>query len=141
MPEKGVHAREAYSCLRRVWSVARGSSENPGGPLGEQHYILKSPPLPEGKTDLRFSFTRTKEFGGEGELYINGKKVDEVDMPQMHIATYSLAETIDVGRDTGTQVSGLYNGIFEFNARLDRVIFTISDESTVPPRKLPAMYY
>jgi arylsulfatase len=105
------------------------------------HYILKSPPLPKGKTDLKFSFTRTKPFGGEGELYINGKKVDEVEMPQMHISTYSLAETFDVGRDTGTQVSTLYKGIFKFNAKLDRVIFTVSDENTVPPRKLPAMYY
>ncbi|MCU7928060.1 MAG: arylsulfatase [Candidatus Thiodiazotropha sp. (ex Dulcina madagascariensis)] len=105
------------------------------------HYILKSPPLPKGKTDLKFSFTRTKPFGGEGELYVNGKKVDEVEMPQMHISTYSLAETFDVGRDTGTQVSTLYNGIFKFNGTLDRVIFTVSDESTVPPRKLPAMYY
>jgi len=105
------------------------------------HYILKSEPLPKGKTDLRFNFIRTKPFGGEGELYVNGKKVDEIEMPQMHIATYSLAETFDVGRDTGTQVSDLYKGIFKFNAELDRVIFTISDESTVPPRKLPAMYH
>jgi arylsulfatase A-like enzyme len=105
------------------------------------HYILKSPPLPSGKTDLKFSFARTKEFGGEGELYVNGEKVDEVDMPQMHIATYSLAETFDVGRDTGTQVSRLYDGIFKFNKKLDRVIFLISDDNTVPPRGLPAMYY
>jgi arylsulfatase len=105
------------------------------------HYILKSPPLPKGKTDLKFNFIRTKPFGGEGELYINGKKVDKAEMPQMHIATYSLAETFDVGRDTGTQVSDLYKGTFKFNAKLDRVIFTVSDESTVPPRKLPAMYY
>jgi len=109
--------------------------------LNGVHYTLKSPRLPKGKTDLKFSFTRTKPFGGEAELYINGKKVDEVEMPQMHIATYSLAETFDVGRDTGTQVSDLYNGIFKFNGKLDRVIFTVSDESTVPPRKLPAMYY
>jgi arylsulfatase len=105
------------------------------------HYILKSPKLPKGRTDLKFNFIRTKPFGGEGELYINGKKVDEVEMPQMHISTYSLAETFDVGRDTGTQVSDLYKGPFVFNAKLDRVIFTVSDESTVPPRKLPAMYY
>jgi arylsulfatase len=105
------------------------------------HYILKSPPLPEGKTDLKFNFIRTKPFGGRGELYVNGKKVDKVEMPQMHISTYSLAETFDIGRDTGTQVSGLYNGIFKFNGKLDRVIFMISDENTVPPRKLPAMYY
>jgi arylsulfatase len=105
------------------------------------HYILKSSPLPKGKTVLKFSFTRTKPFGGEGELYVNGEKVDEVDMPQMHIATYSLAETFDVGRDTGTQVSDLYTGIFKFNGELDRVIFLLSDEATVPPRKMPAMYY
>jgi arylsulfatase A-like enzyme len=105
------------------------------------HYILKSPPLPNGKIDLKFNFIRTKPFGGEGELYVNGEKVDEVEMPQMHIATYSLAETFDVGCDTGTQVSNLYNGIFKFNGKLDRVIFTVSDENTVPPRKLPAVYY
>jgi hypothetical protein len=109
--------------------------------LNGVHYILNSSPLPDGKTDLKFSFTRTKPFGGEGELYVNGEKVDEVDMPQMHIATYSLAETFDVGRDTGTQVSEMYNGVFQFNGKLDRVIFTVSDENTVPPRKLPAMYY
>jgi arylsulfatase A-like enzyme len=105
------------------------------------HYILKSPLLPKGKIDLKFNFIKTKPFGGEGELYLNGKKVDKVEMPQMHIATYSLAETFDVGRDTGTQVSDLYNGIFKFNGELDRVIFTIADENTVPPRKLPANYY
>ena len=105
------------------------------------HYILKSPPLPNGKIDLKFNFIRTKPFGGEGELYVNGEKVDEVEMPQMHIATYSLAETFDVGCDTGTQVSNLYNGIFKFNGKLDRVIFTVSDDNTVPPRNLPAVYY
>ena len=105
------------------------------------HYILKSAPLPKGKVELKFNFIRTKPFGGKGELYVNGKKVDEVEMPQMHIATYSLAETFDVGRDTGTQVSGLYNGIFKFNRKLDRVIFTVSDDDTVPPRKLTPWAY
>jgi arylsulfatase len=105
------------------------------------HYILKSPPLPKGVTDLKFSFTRTMDFGGKGELYVNGEKVDEVEMPQMHISTYSLAETFDVGRDTGTQVSSMYEGTFEFNRPLDRVIFTVSDDDFVPPRKLPAAYY
>ncbi len=105
------------------------------------HYVLRSSPLPKGETDLRFNFTRTKPFGGKGELYVNGKKVDEIEMPQMHIATYSLAETFDVGRDTGTPVSRLYKGIFKYNGELDRVIFTVADENTVPPRKLPATYY
>ena len=105
------------------------------------HYILESPELPKGKTDLKFNFTRTQDFGGKGELFVNGKKVDEVDMPQMHISTYSLAETFDVGRDTGTQVSDKYAGIYKFTGELDRVIFRVSGENTVPPRKLPAKFY
>jgi len=105
------------------------------------HYILRSSTLPRGTTDLKFNFIKTQSFGGIGELYVNGEKVDEVEMPQMHIATYSLAETFDIGRDTGTQVSNLYTGIFKFNADLDRVLITVSDENTVPPRRLPATYY
>ncbi len=109
--------------------------------LDDVHYILKSPPLPKGKTDLKFIFIKTKQFGGKGELYVNGEKVDEVEMPQMHIATYSLAETFDIGRDTGTQVSKMYTGPFPYNKEMDRVFFQVSDENTVPPRKLPAVYY
>ena len=105
------------------------------------HYILKSPPLPKGKTDLKFNFIKTQQFGGKGELFVNGKKVDEVEMPQMHIATYSLAETFDIGRDTGTQVSKMYTDPFPYNKEMDRVFFQVSDENTVPPRKLPSAYY
>jgi arylsulfatase len=99
------------------------------------------PNCPRAPVDLKFSFERTEPFGGVGELYVNGKKVDEVEMPQMHISTYSLAEASDVDRDTGTQVSKHYEGTFEFNEELERVIFAVSDENTVPPRKLPAAYY
>ena len=105
------------------------------------HYIMKSPQLPKGTTDLKFNFIKTKPFGGKGELYVNGKKVDEVEMPQMHISTYSLAETFDVGLDTGTQVSKLYEGPFAFNGKLDRVVIHVSEGDTVPPRKMPTYNY
>ena len=91
------------------------------------HYTLMSEELPEGPTELKFNFIATEMFGGKGELYVNGKKVDEVDMPAMHISTYSLAETFDVGRDTGTQVTKLYNDPFPFKGNLDRVIITLTD--------------
>ncbi len=91
------------------------------------HYNLESPSLPKGETELKFVFTKTKEFGGDGELYVNGKKVDEVHMPQMHIATYSLAETFDIGRDTGTQVSRMYTDPFPFEGELDRVLIRLTD--------------
>jgi arylsulfatase len=91
------------------------------------HYNLTSATLPKGKTELKFVFTKTKEFGGDGELYINGEKVDEVHMPQMHIATYSLAETFDIGMDTGTQVSRLYTDPFPFEGEIDRVLIRLTD--------------
>ena len=91
------------------------------------YYNLESQPLPEGKVDIKFNFIATKAFGGKGELFINGEKVDEVDMPEMHRSTYSLAETFDVGIDTGTQVSKLYKGPNKFKGDLDRVVITLTD--------------
>ena len=56
-----------------------------------------------------------------------GQKVAETAMPQMHISTYSLAETFDIGRDTGTQVSKLYADPFPFEGALDRVVITLTE--------------
>jgi arylsulfatase len=92
-------------------------------------YTLESPPLPKGDTELRFRFVKTGEFAGHGELYVNGEKVAETDMPKMHISTYSLAETFDVGRDTGTQVSRLYTDPFPFRGNLDSVVVTLTGET------------
>jgi arylsulfatase len=105
------------------------------------HYILESGPLPEGTTDVKFNFIKTQDFGGKGELYVNGEKVAETEMPLMHISTYSLAETFDVGRDTGTQVSKRYTDPFVYTGALDRVIITVSDAYTVPPRGLSPHSY
>jgi arylsulfatase len=92
------------------------------------HYHLTSDTLPKGKTDLKFNFILTKPFGGTGEIYVNGKKVDETEMPRMHISTYSLAETFDIGIDTGTQVDPGYEGSpFPYTGELDRVTITMTD--------------
>jgi arylsulfatase len=91
------------------------------------YYTMASPPLPQGPTKLKFNFIRTGPFAGSGELYVNGKKVDKVEMPKMHISTYSLAETFDVGLDTGTQVSKLYKGPFPFKGALDKVVIKLTD--------------
>jgi hypothetical protein len=44
---------------------------------------------------MKFNFINTGDFAGTGELYVNGEKVDEAEMPRMHISTYSLADTFD----------------------------------------------
>ncbi len=91
------------------------------------HYVLESQPLPTGPTDIRFEFLKTGEYAGTGQLFVNGKKVAQANMPKMHISTYSLAETFDVGRDTGTQVSKRYTDPFPFQGALDRVVVTLTE--------------
>ena len=69
-----------------------------------------------------------KPWAGDGELYVNGKKVDEEYFETMHISTYSLAETFDLGMDSGTQVDKAYEGSpFEFTGKLDKVVITLTD--------------
>ncbi|UCD61585.1 MAG: arylsulfatase [Flavobacteriaceae bacterium] len=100
------------------------------------HYHLTSPKLPTGPTDLKFNFIldrskidgTLKPWSGTGELYVNGEKVDEDYFEMMHISTYSLAETFDIGMDSGTQVDKDYEGDpFAFTGTLDRVIVTLTD--------------
>ena len=97
------------------------------------HYKLTSPPLPTGPTELKFNFIKTGEYAGTGELYVNGDKVDEVDMPAMHISTYSLAETFDIGCDTGTQVDPAYEGSpFPFTGQLGKVTIRLTQARHKP---------
>jgi arylsulfatase len=67
--------------------------------------------------------------GGKGELYVNGTKVDEVEMPEMHISTFSLSETFDVGIDAGTPVSSNYRvtNHYPFTGELDKVVVKLID--------------
>ena len=98
-----------------------------------KYYSLESPPLPKGNVDIKFNFIETGGKmkgipGGKGELYINGKKVDEVDMPAMHISSFSLSETFDVGIDSGTPVSKKYSmtNHYPFTGKLDKVVITLT---------------
>ena len=98
------------------------------------YYAMESSPLPKGKVDIKFKFTetggKTKGIpGGKGELYINGKKEGEVDMPEMHISTFSLSETFDVGIDAGTPVSNKYRvtNHYPFTGELDKVVVTLTE--------------
>ena len=98
------------------------------------YYSLESPELPSGEVNIRFNFIEDGGVtegipGGVGELYINGEKVDEVSMPEMHISTFSLSETFDVGIDAGTPVSNKYRvtNHYPFTGDLDRVIVRLTE--------------
>ena len=98
------------------------------------YYTLESPPLPKGEVNIKFVFTETGGTtkglpGGVGELHINGKKVADVKMPDMHISTFSLSETFDVGIDAGTPVSNKYRvtNHYPFTGELDKVVVTLTE--------------
>lgn len=99
------------------------------------YYTLESPKLGKGKVDITFDFVEKGSPirgipGGVGELYVNGKKVDEVKMPEMHISTFSLSETFDVGIDAGTPVSDKYRikNHYPYTGKLDKVTFTLTED-------------
>ncbi len=93
------------------------------------YYTIESPPLHKGKSDILFKFEKTGDYKGIGKLFINGRKVGEVEMPEMHISTFSLSETFDVGKDTGTPVSNKYEGDFPFTkGKLDKVVIEIEKD-------------
>jgi arylsulfatase A-like enzyme len=98
------------------------------------HYQLKSQELGESEVHILFKFVEdggsTKGIpGGFGELFINGKKVDEVKMPEMHISTFSLSETFDVGIDAGTAVTTEYpmDTHFPYTGKLDKITIRLTD--------------
>jgi arylsulfatase len=78
---------------------------------------------------LRRAAPKRKSPGGKGELYVNGEKVDEVDMPEMHISTFSLSETFDVGIDSGTPVSNKYRvkNHYAYIGELNKVVVRLTD--------------
>jgi arylsulfatase A-like enzyme len=99
------------------------------------YYTLESPKLGTGKVDIMFDFVEKGSPirgipGGIGTLYINGKKVDEVKMPEMHVSTFSLSETFDVGIDAGTPVSDKYRikNHYPYTGQLDNVVFTLTED-------------
>ena len=60
---------------------------------------------------------------------MNGEKVGEVSMPEMHISTFSLSETFDVGVDAGTPVSDKYRvrNHFPYTGEIDEVVVRLTD--------------
>jgi len=50
-------------------------------------------------------------------------------MPEMHISTFSLSETFDVGIDAGTAVTTDYpvDTHFPYTGKLDKVVIRLTD--------------
>lgn len=99
-----------------------------------EYYHLESSILGKGKVDIKFDFIEKGSPkrgipGGVGKLFVNGKQVDETELTEMHISTFSLSETFDVGIDAGTPVSNRYKvkNHFPYTGELDKVVFRLTE--------------
>jgi len=99
-----------------------------------EYYTLKSDKLGKGKVDIKFDFVEKGSPkrgipGGIGKLLVNDKVVDETLLEEMHISTFSLSETFDIGIDAGTPVSNKYSvkNHFPYTGELQKVVVKITE--------------
>lgn len=99
-----------------------------------EYYTLESPELGTGKVNIKFDFVEKGSPkrgipGGVGKLLVDGKVVDETELTEMHISTFSLSETFDVGIDAGTPVSNKYKvkNHYPYTGELQKVIVRITE--------------
>ena len=78
----------------------------------EEYPVVATEPLPAGKVTVQYKFTYEggdkAGMGGTGALYVNNKKVGEAHIDKTVGYTFSLDETLDIGRDASTPVTDDY---------------------------------
>jgi arylsulfatase A-like enzyme len=89
----------------------------------DRSIITSSEPVPPGKSTVRFEFAYDgggPGKGGNGALFINGKKVGEGRIERTVEARFGI-DTFGVGADTGSPVSNTYKPPFAFNGEVTDV--------------------
>jgi hypothetical protein len=66
--------------------------------------ITSSEEVPAGESVVSMKFTRTGDFEGDAELFIDGRSVGKAHIDRTIPATFSIEETFDVGEDTGSPI-------------------------------------
>ncbi len=94
----------------------------------ERTMLTSSEQVPAGESELSMKFTKTGNFEGDVELFINGKSVGSTHLDKTVPATYSIEETFDVGEDTGSPIiEDVYAVPFRFE-HLDKLTVKVGDD-------------
>jgi arylsulfatase len=94
--------------------------------LAESEYRIDSnEDLPKGSVTVRFEFVKTGDFRGMGSLFVNDKKVGEGLIERTVPKRFGIAETFDVGEDSGSAVTEQYAAPFRFPGRIAKVEFQL----------------
>ncbi|MFC5589417.1 arylsulfatase [Sporosarcina soli] len=88
--------------------------------------------LTEGELDIRFEFDKTGDYAGIGSLFVNDKKVGEVEM-EATLPYKTSFEGMDIGKDLLYPVSTDYEdqGEFAFTGTIEKVVFELEDNVEV----------
>ncbi|MBT8442875.1 MAG: arylsulfatase, partial [Gammaproteobacteria bacterium] len=66
--------------------------------------IISSEEVPAGESVVSMKFTKTGNFEGDAEIFIDGRSVGKARLDKTIPATFSIEETFDVGEDTGSPI-------------------------------------
>ena len=94
--------------------------------VGKERYTITAPePLPPGEVTIRYEFTfdgGDAGSGGDGTLFVNGKRVAEGRIEKTTPFLFSADETADVGVDEATPVTEDYQERHnEFTGTIEKV--------------------
>jgi arylsulfatase len=107
--------------------------------------LVSSEPLPVGKVQVAFEFIVDKSAapsigtagpfrepitGGMGRISINGKQVGEGHFTRLNPSFGMVGGAMDIGRNTGSPVSGAYETPFPFTGKIEKVTIDLQDPST-----------
>ena len=98
--------------------------------LGDVYKIVSDKKLSTGDATITFKFDKTGAHQGKGSLYLNDKKVGEVEMPKT-IASNAIAEEgLDVGQDKLSPVSENYGKgkNFKFSGKIYKIQYDIEND-------------
>jgi arylsulfatase A-like enzyme len=103
--------------------------------LGKYYYLNSTDHVPTGKVKLGFEFEKTgkEKFGAGGiaRLYINGNKAGELKIPRTVRFVYSMGESFDIGRDSGTAVTPEHKHHAEFTGTIKKVVIDLAGEKHI----------
>lgn len=93
--------------------------------VNNHRHHLQSAALRPGKRVLGFQFQPTGFAQGTGRLLVDSEIVAEQPLTGLYYTSFSLSETFDIGRDTGTPASRSYDEEFPFTGTLDKVVVSV----------------
>lgn len=84
--------------------------------------------LPAGSVTVRFEFIRTGENQGKGAIFYGDKLVGEANIPRTVPKAFGIADTFDVGEDSGSPVTDAYEPPFVYQGNLKSLRVDLIDE-------------